>query len=407
MLPLISLVLATKNSLPHLKKAIDAIRNQKYKNFELIVQDGGSTDGTLEYLHTIVDLPRIEIRSEPDTGLGQAYNRGMARSKGDLVCLTASDEQLFDHSLEMAASWFHDHPSAAAIYTGMILADKQGHKILTFIPESFDLQKIINCDLVPPMMASILNRAVIGNDLYFDETIKACADYDFWLRLGIRFSNKEIINKSDFFMTALADQTSMSFRPKLYELFCSDKCTILDRFTHEEYIRRKGKAGIYAWAAKSVIRLGGISELALQYCEKAESYSSLDDSPSANAQVIHKTLKIKRYDRSILKFFPFFKIKSPIKGGKEPWGYSAQIFFNQPLMASWFKIRLRVLEGSIGICLMAGDRIEREKIFLVGQEVTTYFPVPVSTNFSIVIRNGGISRSIVKIDEYTLLEAKR
>src|SRR5258708_15448521 len=121
MLPLISLVLDTKNSLPHVKKAINGIRRQEYKNFELIIQDGGSTDGTLEYLQTIEDLPRIEIRSEPDTGLGQAYNRGMARSNGDLICLTASDEQLFDYSLEMAAEWFHDHPFAAAIYAGMIL----------------------------------------------------------------------------------------------------------------------------------------------------------------------------------------------------------------------------------------------------------------------------------------------
>lgn len=92
-----------------------------------------------------------------------------------------------------------------------------------------------------------------------------------------------------------------------------------------------------------------------------------------------------------------------------PWSYFAQIFLNQPLRECdyWFKIRMRVLKGVTGVCLMDGNKIEREKIFPIGQEVITYFPVPKSSDFSIVLRNGGMSESVVKIDELTLLEAKR
>lgn len=98
--PLISLVLPVKNGLPHLQKTIDALRRQTYRNFELLVQDGGSTDGTLPYLDSIRDLPKIELVSQPDSGIGQAYNRGIARCQGDLVCLLASDEYLDNDALE-------------------------------------------------------------------------------------------------------------------------------------------------------------------------------------------------------------------------------------------------------------------------------------------------------------------
>ena len=90
--PLISLVLPVKNGLPHIQTTIAALHRQTYRNFELVVQDGGSTDGTLAYLNSITGLPRVEIVSQPDTGIGQAYNRGIVRSRGELLCLIASDE---------------------------------------------------------------------------------------------------------------------------------------------------------------------------------------------------------------------------------------------------------------------------------------------------------------------------
>jgi len=68
--PLISLVLPVKNAMPHVRKAVEAIRRQTYRNFEVLVQDGGSIDDTAEYLRSITDLPRIELVSESDSGIG-------------------------------------------------------------------------------------------------------------------------------------------------------------------------------------------------------------------------------------------------------------------------------------------------------------------------------------------------
>lgn len=148
--PLISLILPTKNSLPHLKNAIEAIKQQTYRNFEVIIQDGGSSDGTLEYVHSIKDLPKLKVYSEPDKGIGQAYNRGLSKSEGDFVCLAASDERLFPYSLELGLSWFNENPTAAVIYGGSNIIDDSGKILQTFLPPPFIFSKIIKCESVPP-----------------------------------------------------------------------------------------------------------------------------------------------------------------------------------------------------------------------------------------------------------------
>lgn len=269
--PLISIILATKNSLPHLKEAIDGIRDQTYKNFELIIQDGGSTDGTLEYLYSVKDLPRIDIASMPDSGIGQAYNRGIGRSNGDFVCFAGSDEILYSHSFEMALGWFRENPSAAAIYGGVELVDEQGGKS-KYTPKPFDLFACMRCEVVPPI-AGLFNRRIIGEDLFYDESLKTCPDFDFWLRLGSRFSSKQILHRSDVFMKARADRKSMTYRPECYEQFTRDKCFIVDRFIKrlgwDEGLKDRSQAGILLWAANSIAAIEGVTPAVLNFFEQS------------------------------------------------------------------------------------------------------------------------------------------
>lgn len=406
--------------MPHLKNAIEGIQRQTYRNFELIIQDGGSTDGTLEYLTSIKGLPKIEIASQPDSGIGQAYNRGIVRSNGDFLCLAASDERLFDNALKTGISWFNENPLAASIYGSVSLVDKEGRECSRFLPSPFDFLKFMNCELFPTT-AGLLNRKIIGEDLYYDESLKTCPDYDFWLRLGSRFSSKELINRHELFATALCDRTSMSFRAEACEQFCKDKVFILDRFLSRqnhrdlEGMRNKAKAGIFVWGVKSVMQLEGVTPLAIQLCEASEAFSKIDDAPPHHTQIIKNALTLKRLVGSsprLLKLAIILifgkKIPYRIKGSKNPWGYTTQAVFNKayiPLKESyWVKIRMRVSSGAIGVCLMNGKTIEREKIFPISQnEIVTYFPIHNHSEISIIFRNGGIPHSVAEINEVSLL----
>src|SRR5262249_43581220 len=118
MAPLVSLVLAVKNGLPHLKATIDAVRRQTYTHYELVVQDGASTDGSRQFIAGLTDIGPVKLVSAEDGGVGQAYNRALARCSGDLVCFLACDEYLEDNALASAGDWFQHHPHAVVLKGG-------------------------------------------------------------------------------------------------------------------------------------------------------------------------------------------------------------------------------------------------------------------------------------------------
>ncbi|WP_371134554.1 glycosyltransferase [Limnobacter sp.] len=89
---LVSIVMPTWNSMRYIKECIASLLAQTHNNYELLVCDGGSTDGTLEYLESIGD-PRIQIVSRQDTGLVNALNIGFSKTSGDILCWLNSDDR--------------------------------------------------------------------------------------------------------------------------------------------------------------------------------------------------------------------------------------------------------------------------------------------------------------------------
>lgn len=403
--PFISIVIPTKNSLPQIKGAIKALQKQTFRNFELIIQDGGSTDGTLEYLEKIHDL-RIEIASEKDSGIGQAYNRGIKRSKGDLLCLLGSDERLFPHSLQLGVDWFRECPHAAAHYGAVSLINRWGFRRSLFVPKPFDLVKVMQCEVVPSFAACVLNRKLIGDDLYYDETLKTCPDYDFWLRLGSRFSSEELRSRNEVFARAIADRTSMTFREESYEQFCKDKCFALKRYIasnqnlpNPKLLEQEGQKGIFTWALRSVLHFAGVSP----YAKKLFSMQKeLYDSPSFNGKVVRSSLPYEFCNQSGRKFF-YSLLKSCIRGGNG-WKWLAKA----PVPTSfpsdlWVKVEIKVKKGSVGVCLMEGNNIEKERLLPPDENFeTVWFPLSGRTHPWILLRMGGIFKCSMQIKDISL-----
>lgn len=273
--PLVSLVLAVKNGLPHLKTAIEAVRRQTYRNFEVVVQDGASTDGTLEYLGALSDIPALRLESARDAGIGQAYNRGIARCAGELVCFIASDEQLENDALERAVGWWTRHPDAVYVTGAVRLVNGGGEIVQRFDAPHFDLLRHLRCETVLAF-AGLLNRGRIGSDLRYDEELKTCPDYEFWIRLGVRFAPSDFVVVPEVFKTATTGRASMTYRPEAYTRFCADKLRVLNRFLDAqapgplvEAVRASSSAGIFLWAAESVHQFEGPTERFLGFCERA------------------------------------------------------------------------------------------------------------------------------------------
>ena len=90
----ISIITATYNAVEYLPRLVDSLRAQTDKNFEWIVADGNSTDGTKEILENITDLNLI-VDSAPDFGIYDALNRAISRSNNDYYLVLGADDILY------------------------------------------------------------------------------------------------------------------------------------------------------------------------------------------------------------------------------------------------------------------------------------------------------------------------
>jgi len=89
--PLVSIVSIVFNAESTLDQTIQSVLNQTYDNIEYIIIDGGSTDGTLDIIHKYNDKIAYWI-SEPDEGIGDAFNKGITTSTGDIIGMINADD---------------------------------------------------------------------------------------------------------------------------------------------------------------------------------------------------------------------------------------------------------------------------------------------------------------------------
>lgn len=144
---------------------------QTYRNFEWIVVDGGSTDGTAEFLKT---LPKAQGRSEPDKGIYDAMNKGIERSNGDyLLFLNAGDEFATPDVLErLSAAMLQQKTPPDFIYGDAL--EERPNDVPAYKRARY-ADKIL-WGLVTHHQAMLYRRAALGV-LRYDQTYKIAADY--------------------------------------------------------------------------------------------------------------------------------------------------------------------------------------------------------------------------------------
>jgi glycosyltransferase involved in cell wall biosynthesis len=246
----------TKDGMPFVRDAVASLQAQTRDDFEIVVQDAVSTDGTAEFFRELGDA-RVKMVSEPDDGLGDAYNRAFPRCRGDIIGTLDSDNLLLPNALADVEALFRRHRTAVAIYGAVSMIDEAGKEVRIFTPAAFDQAALMRCELVPPFSTTFFNRRRVGADLRGDETLRTGQDFELLLRLSAR----QIIRTTTVLGATRLSYKSMTRSPENYELFTSEKILALERFIaarpHLRPQRDEAVAGIYCWAAESILELEG------------------------------------------------------------------------------------------------------------------------------------------------------
>ena len=254
--PRFSIVLFTKNGMPFVREAVASLEAQAFDDYEVVIQDAASTDGTAEFLRQL-SFPNMSFVSEPDGGLGDAYNRAFPRCRGELVGTLDTDNLMAPGALEAVDELFRRHRTAVAIYGAVEMIDADGEQVGAFVPEAIDQRAVMRCELVPPFSTSYFHRERCGPELRGDASLTAGQDYELWLRLA----DREIIRTTTVLGATRLSHKSMSRNAANYDLFCAEKIVALERFiAARPRLRAERNAavtGIYCWAAEAILDIEG------------------------------------------------------------------------------------------------------------------------------------------------------
>lgn len=182
----ISVVTAVYNARDTIADAMESILQQSHADIESIVIDGASRDGTCEllegYRHRIDTLV-----SEPDGGIYDALNKGLAHARGEVIGFLHADDVLAGtDTLERVAKAFAD-PSVDAVYGDLVYVSRhEPGRIIRYWQAGEYLPHRLRRGWMPPHPTFYVRRRVYERLGAFDTTLHIAADYDCMLRFLIK-----------------------------------------------------------------------------------------------------------------------------------------------------------------------------------------------------------------------------
>jgi glycosyltransferase involved in cell wall biosynthesis len=225
--PLISIVTPSFNQASFIGEALDSVRLQKAANYEHLVIDGMSTDGTVDLLRKQAKYSTRQNMfwsSERDRGQSEALNKGFRQAKGEIIGWLNSDDRYRPGCFEYIVQAFEDNPEVDIFYGDYLMVDAVG-KVLRIRREiEFNAFVLLyHRILYIPTTATFFRRRVFEEGNWLDETLQYAMDLEFFIRLskrGYRFKHIPQI---------LAD-----FRMQPNSKTCS--CPAMQRMEHRQVV---------------------------------------------------------------------------------------------------------------------------------------------------------------------------
>lgn len=190
---LVSIVMPSLNQAAFIAEAIESVLSQDYDNLELIVADGGSTDGSVELLTRLANNDaRLKWFSEPDTGPADALNKALGKARGTLIGWLNSDDLYTPGAIGRVVSAFEANPGWVLLYGEGEHVDADGKPIERYpsLPPTDDaLEDFHNgCFICQPTVFFKRTIKLLLGDL--DVGLKTAFDFDYWLRAFKRFPGR-------------------------------------------------------------------------------------------------------------------------------------------------------------------------------------------------------------------------
>jgi len=185
--PAVAVVIPAYNRRDFIEEAVSSVLSQSFTDFELVVVDDGSTDGTGELVRQRFCDERLKVISERNMGVSAARNRGVRESSAPLIAFLDSDDYWLDEKLSVQLDSMRE-AGARISYTGEVWyrRGKWANPCSHHAKHSGDIfSKCLALCIISPSSV-LMERSLFEEVGRFDETMPACEDYDLWLRIAAR-----------------------------------------------------------------------------------------------------------------------------------------------------------------------------------------------------------------------------
>lgn len=240
----ISVVTAVWNGAETLPRMLQSLAAQTHPDIEHVVQDGGSTDGTLAHLQAAC-TPVPDLISEPDAGIYDAINRGITRATGDVIGLLHADDRLAGPDILAQVAQALRDPAVDGVYGDLqyMARDDPARVVRHWKAGPFTALNLRR-GWMPPHPTLYLRRAVFARAGLYDTSFRISGDYDGMLRYLTRGDVTLAYLPQVMVQMQMGGVSNRSFAHML-------------RKSREDYraIRRHGVGGIGTLVAKNLSKL--------------------------------------------------------------------------------------------------------------------------------------------------------
>lgn len=185
-----SVLLPVYNGERYLAECIESVLTQDFSDFELLIGDDRSTDGTLALVGRYADSRIRVFRSESNLGLFGNVNRLVQAAKGSLVRILCQDDKLEPNCLSEEVKFFSRQPTLGMAYCNVVLVDAEGRQIHQVsggdkvIEPHLSLQHFYYDGCLPGNLSAVsLRRDCFQKYGLFDERFTVSGDYEMWVRV--------------------------------------------------------------------------------------------------------------------------------------------------------------------------------------------------------------------------------
>ncbi|UCE32096.1 MAG: glycosyltransferase [Burkholderiales bacterium] len=237
-----SVVIASYQHAAYVGEAIDSVLAQRWQDFEIVITDDGSTDGTPDVIRGFRD-PRIALEVLPaNRGACIALNRGVRRARGELIAILNSDDAFEADKLAVQVRFLEANPSIGAVFTRPQFVDEHGapftdatHKDYSvFDVENRDrfawLRQFFdagNCLCHPTLM---IRRSCYDAVGLYDARLAQVPDLDMWIRLVSRFEIHVLAERLTRFRIRAAAMNASGGRPQVIRRDAWERQRVLEHY---------------------------------------------------------------------------------------------------------------------------------------------------------------------------------